>query len=98
MPVRGCRADRSTRGLALGHHCATLAALPFTSHRRESELMVYAVVVSAIVLGLSVLASIAKFLDWFMHSDPRTMIRTTRWMLLLLLFACIPLLVTMIIN
>jgi hypothetical protein len=47
--------------------------------------MDYAVVVSAIVLGLSVLASIAKFLDWFMHSDPRTMVRTSRWMLLLVM-------------
>jgi hypothetical protein len=51
--------------------------------------MDYAVVVSAIVLGLSVLASLAKFLDWFMHSDPRTMVRTTRWMLLLLMLACV---------
>lgn len=60
--------------------------------------MDYMVVISAVVLGLSVLATVAKFLDWFMHSDPRTMIRTTRWMLLLLLAACIPLLVMMIIN
>jgi hypothetical protein len=60
--------------------------------------MDYMVVISAVVLGLSVLATVAKFLDWFMHSDPRTMVRTTRWMLLLLLLACIPLLVVMIIN
>jgi hypothetical protein len=60
--------------------------------------MDYMVVISAVVLGLSVLATVAKFLDWFMHSDPRTMIRTTRWMLLLLLLACIPLLVVMIAN
>jgi hypothetical protein len=60
--------------------------------------MDYMVVISAVVLGLSVLATVAKFLDWFMHSDPRTMIRTTRWMLLLLLLACIPLLVMMIVN
>jgi hypothetical protein len=60
--------------------------------------MDYMVVISAVVLGLSVLATVAKFLDWFMHSDPRTMIRTTRWMLLLLLAACVPLLVMMIIN
>jgi hypothetical protein len=60
--------------------------------------MDYMVVISAVVLGLSVLATVAKFLDWFMHSDPRTMVRTTRWMLLLLLLACIPLLVMMIIN
>ena len=55
--------------------------------------MDYMVVISAVVLGLSVLATIAKFLDWFLHSDPRTMVRTTRWMLLLVLLACIPLLV-----
>ena len=60
--------------------------------------MDYAVVISAIVLGLSVLATIAKFLDWFVHSDPKTMVRTTRWMLLLLVLACIPLLVVMIAN
>ena len=54
--------------------------------------MDYMVVISAVVLGLSVLATLAKFLDWFIHSDPRTMVRTTRWMLLLLLLACIPLL------
>ena len=39
--------------------------------------MDYAVVISAIVLGLSVLATIAKFLDWFIHSDPKTMVRTS---------------------
>ena len=38
--------------------------------------MDYAVIISAIVLGLSVLATAAKFLDWFLHSDPKTMVRT----------------------
>ncbi|CAN5866417.1 hypothetical protein BH11PSE3_BH11PSE3_07840 [soil metagenome] len=60
--------------------------------------MDYMVVISAVVLGLSVLATAAKFLDWLMHSDPRTMVRTTRWMLLLLLLACIPVLVYAVIN
>ena len=60
--------------------------------------MDYAVVISAIVLGLSVLATIAKFLDWFVRSDPKTMVRTSRWMLLLLVLACIPLLIVMIAN
>lgn len=60
--------------------------------------MDYMVVISAVVLGLSVLATVAKFLDWFLHSDPRTMVRTTRWMLLLVLLACIPLLVITIAN
>lgn len=60
--------------------------------------MDYAVIISAIVLGLSVLATAAKFLDWFLHSDPRTMVRTIRWMLLLLVIVAIPLLVTMIVR
>src|SRR5882757_8815427 len=60
--------------------------------------MDYMVVISAVVLGLSVLATVAKIQDWFMHSDPRTMVRTTRWMLLLLLLAAIPLLVVAIAN
>ncbi|MFZ5778680.1 MAG: J domain-containing protein [Pseudomonadota bacterium] len=56
------------------------------------------VVISAVVLGLSVLATVAKFLDWFMHSDPRTMVRTMRWMLLLLLLCAIPLIVIALSN
>ncbi|MFN4018200.1 MAG: hypothetical protein ACK4JB_22885 [Reyranella sp.] len=60
--------------------------------------MDYAVIISAIVLGLSVLATAAKFLDWFIHSDPRTMVRTLRWMALLLVIVAIPLLVMMIMR
>lgn len=58
--------------------------------------MDYAVIISAIVLGLSVLATAAKFLDWFIHTDPQTMMRVGRWMLLLAVLACIPLLVWML--
>jgi hypothetical protein len=58
----------------------------------------YTVVISAVVLGLSVLATAAKFFDWFIHSDPATMARTTRWMLLLLLALAIPILVFMIVQ
>ena len=60
--------------------------------------MDYAVIISAIVLGLSVLATAAKFLDWFLHSDPKTMVRTLRWMLVLLVLVAIPLLVMMIMR
>jgi hypothetical protein len=60
--------------------------------------MDYAVIISAIVLGLSVLATAAKFLDWFLHSDPKTMVRTLRWMALLLVIVAIPLLVMMIMR
>ena len=58
--------------------------------------MDYAVIISAIVLGLSVLATAAKFLDWFIHTDPQTMMRVSRWMLLLVAVACIPLVAWMI--
>ena len=56
----------------------------------------YTVVISAVVLGLSLLATAAKFFDWFIHSSPATMVRTARWMVLLLLVACAGLLVVMI--
>lgn len=54
------------------------------------------VIISAIVLGFSVLATAAKFLDWFIHTDPPTMVRVSRWMLLLLVIACIPIVIWMI--
>ena len=60
--------------------------------------MDYAVIISAIVLGLSVLATAAKFIDWFLHSDPKTMVRTLRWMALLLVIVAIPLLVMMVMR
>ncbi len=60
--------------------------------------MDYAVAISAIVLGLSVLATAAKFFDWFLHSDPKTMVRTVRWMLLLLIIIGVPLLVAMLLR
>ena len=60
--------------------------------------MDYAVIISAVVLGLSVLATAAKFLDWFIHTDPQTMVRVSRWMLLLLVVACIPLVIWMIVD
>jgi hypothetical protein len=60
--------------------------------------MDYAVIISAIVLGLSCLATAAKFLDWFLHSDPKTMVRTMRWMVVLLVLVAIPLLTMMIVR
>jgi hypothetical protein len=58
----------------------------------------YTVVISAVVLGLSVLATAAKFFDWFIHSDPATMARTTRWMVLLLLALSVPIFAVMIVQ
>ena len=50
------------------------------------------------MLALSVLATAAKFFDWFIHSDPATMARTTRSMVLLLLAVCVPILIVMIVG
>jgi len=47
---------------------------------------------------LSVLATIGEVLDWFVHSDPKDDGADHRWMLLLLVLACIPLLVLTIAN
>jgi hypothetical protein len=60
------------------------------------ESLDYTVVISAVVLGLSALATVAKLFDWFIHSDPATMVRTTRWMLVLVLAICAVLLTVMI--
>lgn len=62
------------------------------------ESLDYTVIVSAVALGLSVVAAAAKFFDWFIHSDPATMVRTTRWTLLLLLVLCVPLLIVMVVQ
>ena len=60
------------------------------------ESLDYTFIISVVVLGLSLLATGAKFFDWFIHSEPATMVRTTRWLLLLLLVTCVGLLVVMI--
>src|SRR5262249_48574584 len=69
-----------------------------TTVLRESlmESLDYTFIISVVVLGLSLLATGAKFFDWFIHSEPATMVRTTRWLLLLLLVTCVGLLVVMI--
>src|SRR6516225_6057781 len=60
------------------------------------ESLDYTFVISAVVLGLSLLATAAKFFDWFIHSDPATMVRTSRWIVLLLLAASVAALLVMI--
>src|SRR5262249_31746307 len=86
--MRHCRARMFVR--RTGSRSRLVANSP---RHRGSVSMDYMVVISAVVLGLSMLATVAKFLDWVLHSDPRTMVRTTRWMLLLVLLACVPLLI-----
>src|SRR5262245_28177119 len=58
----------------------------------------YTVVISAVALGLTAIATIARVFHWFMQSDPATMARITRWMPLALLAICVPILIVMIVQ
>jgi len=58
----------------------------------------YTVVISAVALALSAIATIARVFNWFMQSDPAIMARMTRWMPLALLVICVPVLVVMIVQ
>jgi hypothetical protein len=55
-----------------------------------------ALILSSVALGLSLLASAFKFFDWLIHTDPRNLFRTGRWMLLSLAVASIPSLIGLI--
>src|SRR5215470_430045 len=54
--------------------------------------------IAIIALGFSVLASAAKLVDWFLHSDPRVMARTMRWLVIGLALLSIPLLVFLLVR
>jgi hypothetical protein len=55
-----------------------------------------ALVLSSVALGISLLASAFKFFDWLIHTNPRNLIRTGRWLLLSLAVASIPTLVGLV--
>lgn len=54
--------------------------------------------IAIIALGFSVLASAAKLVDWFLHSDPRVMARTMRWLVIGLALLSLPLLVFLLVR
>jgi len=54
--------------------------------------------VAAIALALSVIASGARLLNWFLHSDSKSIVRTGRWMIVLVALMSVPLLVTLLLN
>ena len=62
------------------------------------ESLDFAVIISAVALGLTGLATLAKFFNWFIHSNPATMARTTHWMLLVLFAICLAILVVMVLR
>lgn len=54
--------------------------------------------IAIIALGFSVLASAAKLVDWFLHSDPRVMARTMRWLAIGVALLSLPLLVFLLVR
>lgn len=47
-------------------------------------------ILSSTALGISFVVSAVKFLDWLLHSEPRTIIRTGQWLLLVLAAISVP--------
>jgi hypothetical protein len=54
--------------------------------------------IASIALGLSVLASAVRIVDWFLHSDPKVLAKTMRWVLIALALLSVPLLVWLLLK
>jgi hypothetical protein len=54
--------------------------------------------IAIIALGLSVLASAVKLVDWLLHSDPRVLARTMRWLVIGLALLSVPLLIFLLVK
>jgi len=49
-------------------------------------------IVALIALGISLIASAVRMIDWFMHSDPRAVARMARWAVIVVAALSVPLL------
>jgi hypothetical protein len=54
--------------------------------------------IASIALGLSVLASAVRMVDWLLHSDPKVLAKTMRWILIALALLSIPLLIWLLLK
>ena len=54
--------------------------------------------IASIALGLSVLASAVRMVDWFLHSDPKVLAKTMRWAIIALALLSVPLLVWLLLR
>jgi hypothetical protein len=64
--------------------------------RKGGFAMNTALILSSVALGISLLASAFKFFDWLIHTNPRNLIQTGRWLVLSLAVASIPTLVGLV--
>ncbi len=54
--------------------------------------------IASIALGLSVLASAVRMVDWLLHSDPKVLAKTMRWVLIALALLSVPLLIWLLLK
>jgi hypothetical protein len=55
-------------------------------------------IVALIALGISLIASAVRMIDWFMHSDPRAVARMARWAVIVLAALSVPLLFFLLVK
>jgi hypothetical protein len=53
--------------------------------------------IAVVALGLSLGASAIKLIDWFIHSEPKAVVRVARWVVILLAMSSVPLLLVLLI-
>jgi hypothetical protein len=59
--------------------------------------MNFGLIISSTALGISLMVSAIKLVDWLLHADPRAVIRVGRWLLFSLAIASVPGLIVLII-
>ncbi|GGC71350.1 hypothetical protein [Chelatococcus reniformis] len=55
------------------------------------------VILSSVALGISLIVTAIKAVDWLVHTDPRVLIRTGRWLLLVLGVLSVPCLIALLV-
>jgi hypothetical protein len=55
-------------------------------------------IVALIALGISLIASAVRMIDWFMHSDPRAVARMARWAVIVVAALTVPLLFFLLVK
>jgi hypothetical protein len=55
-------------------------------------------IVALVALGISLIASAVRMIDWFMHSDPRAVARMARWAVIVVAALSVPLLFFLLVK
>ena len=60
--------------------------------------MNFGLIISSTALGISLMVSAVKLVDWLIHADPRAIIRMGQWLLFFLAAASVPSLISLLIS